>query len=53
MFEDTTGAVGSRNKIIFNIMHNIFNIRDTEVVIYIIPILSKRTNGLNHDTNKR
>jgi len=37
-----------------NINHNIFNLRDTEVVICIISVLlNSRTNGLNHYLNIR
>ena len=33
---------------ILNIIHNIFNLRDTEVVICIILVLSKKVKGLYH-----
>ena len=40
-----------KDDIIFNIIHNIFDLRDTEVVIRIILILLKRADGLNHNLN--
>ena len=36
---------------ILNIIHNIFNLRDTEVVICIILVLLKRADDLNHYLN--
>ena len=44
-----------KNAIIFNIIHNIFNIRDTigEDVIFIILVISKRADGFNHYLNIR
>jgi len=38
--------VPTKNAIILDIMHTIFNIRDTEIVICIILIILKRANGL-------
>jgi hypothetical protein len=40
-----------KDDIIFNIIHNIFDLRDTEVVIRIILVLLKRADGLNHNLN--
>ena len=40
-----------KDNIIFNIIHNIFDLRDTEVVIRIILVLLKRADGLNHNLN--
>ena len=42
-----------KNAMIFNIIHNIFNIRDTEDVIFIILVISKRADGFNHYVNIR
>ena len=35
-------SVITKNTIILNIIHNIFNLRDTEVVVYILIILLKK-----------
>jgi hypothetical protein len=43
-----TNSVIIKNTIILNIIHNIFNLRDTEVVICILLVLLKRADGLNH-----
>ena len=39
--------------IILNIIQNIFNLRETEVIICIILVLFKRTDGLNYHLNIR
>jgi len=36
------------NATILNIIHNIFNLRDTEVVICMLLVLYKRGDGINH-----
>jgi len=42
-----------KNAIILNIIHNIFYVRDTEVVICIVLVLLKRVDGLNYYLNIR
>ena len=42
-----------KNAIILSIVHNIFNLRDTEFGICIILVLSKKANVLNHYLNIR
>jgi hypothetical protein len=42
-----------KNAVILNIKHNIFNLRDTEVVICIILVLLKIVDGLNNYLNIR
>jgi hypothetical protein len=43
-----------KNAIVLNIIHNVFNLCDTEVVICIILVLLKRAAyGLNHYLNIR
>ena len=44
-----------KNAIILNTIYtcDIFNLHDTEVVIYIILVLLKRANGFNHHINIR
>jgi len=41
-------SVITKNAIILNIIHNIFNLRDTEVVVCILIILLKKADGLNN-----
>ena len=42
-----------QNVLILNIIHNIFNLRDTEVVICILLVLLSRVDNLNHYLNIR
>jgi hypothetical protein len=37
-----------KDAIILNIMHDIFNIRNTEVVVYVILVPLTSTDGLHH-----
>ena len=37
-----------KNSLILNIIHNIFNFRDTETVICVILVIFKRASGLKH-----
>ena len=41
-------SVITKNTIILNIIHNIFNLRDTEVVVCILIILLKKADDLNN-----
>jgi len=36
-----------------NIIHNIFNLRDTYVAIHIILVILKKADGLNHHLHIR
>jgi hypothetical protein len=49
----THSFVVIKNALILKILHNIFNLRDTEVVICIILVLLRSTDGLNHHLNIR
>jgi hypothetical protein len=49
----TENIVIIKNAIILNIIHDIFNLRDTEVLICIILVLLKRSDGLNNHLNIR
>jgi hypothetical protein len=42
-----------KDAIILNIIHNIFNLRDSEVVICKIKVLLKRVDGISHYLNIR
>jgi len=46
-------SVCIKTAIIWNSIHNIFNLRDTDVVIYMILVLLKKADDLNHYLNIR
>ena len=50
-FRSSSPAFSWVRALISTIMHDIFNVHDTEVAICILLVLSKRTNGLNHFVN--
>ena len=41
-------SIITKNAIILNIIHNIFNLRDTEIDVYILIILLKKADDLNN-----
>jgi hypothetical protein len=41
-------SVITKNAIILNIIHNIFNLRDTEIVVCMLIILLKKADALNN-----
>jgi len=45
--------LNKKNVITLSIIQNIFNLRETEVIICIILVLSKRADGLNYHINIR
>jgi len=47
-FENWAKNVVIKNAIMLNIMHNIFDLRDTESFICIILVLLKKTDGISH-----